>query len=40
VATAKPMKSKSMNERFKIEVNSTGIVLLWENLAVPVAFSK
>ena len=40
VATAVPMKSKSMNERFKIEVNSNGIVLLWENLAVPVAFSK
>jgi hypothetical protein len=36
VATATPMKSKSMNESFKIEVNSKGIVLLWENLAVPV----
>jgi hypothetical protein len=36
VATATPMKSKSMNERFKIEVNSKGFVLLWENLAVPV----
>jgi hypothetical protein len=36
VATATPMKSTSMNERFKIEVNSKGFVLLWENLAVPV----
>lgn len=36
VVSAKPMKSKEMNERFKIEINSTGMVLLWENLAVPV----
>ncbi len=36
VATVKPMKSKSMNERFKIEIDSKGMVLLWENLAVPV----
>lgn len=36
VATAKPMKSKMMNERFKIEINKKGMVLLWENLAVPV----
>src|ERR1700733_9857967 len=40
VATATPMKSKQTNERFKIEVNSKGFVLLWENLAVPVAISK
>lgn len=36
VTTVKPMKSKEMNERFKIEINSKGMVLLWENLAVPV----
>lgn len=36
VTTVKSMKSKAMNERFKIEVNSKGFVLLWENLAVPV----
>jgi hypothetical protein len=36
VATAKPMKSDAMNERFKIVVNAKGFVLLWENLAVPV----
>jgi hypothetical protein len=36
VTTVKPMKSKAMNERFKIEVNSKGFVLLWENVAVPV----
>lgn len=36
VAMAKPMKSKTMNERMKFEVNSKGFVLLWENLAVPV----
>lgn len=36
VATAKPMKSQSMNERFKIMVTKTGFVMLWENLAVPV----
>ena len=40
VATATPMKSKAPNERFKIEINSTGFVLLWENLAVPVTISK
>ena len=40
VATATPMKSKAPNERFKIEVNSKGFVLLWEDLAVPVAISK
>ncbi|HVW13589.1 MAG TPA: DUF2911 domain-containing protein [Mucilaginibacter sp.] len=32
----KPMKSKSMNERMKFEINKSGFVLLWENLAVPV----
>jgi hypothetical protein len=37
VATATPMKSTSMNERMKIEVTKTGFVILWENLAVPVA---
>jgi len=37
VTTAVPMKSKAFNERFKIEVDSKGIVFLWENLAVPVA---
>jgi hypothetical protein len=36
VATATPMKSQAMNERFKIEVDKKGFVLLWENLAVPV----
>jgi hypothetical protein len=36
VTSVKPMKSKSMNERFKIEINSKGMTLLWENLAVPV----
>jgi hypothetical protein len=30
------MKSKSFNERFKIEIDSKGMTLLWENLAVPV----
>lgn len=36
VTTVTPMKSTSMNERFKIDVNAKGVVLLWENLAVPV----
>lgn len=36
VTTATPMKSKSMNERMKFEINKNGFVLLWENLAVPV----
>lgn len=36
VAMATPMKSSAMNERFKIEINDKGMVLLWENLAVPV----
>ena len=36
VATATPVKSAAANEHFKILVNSTGFVLLWENLAVPV----
>jgi hypothetical protein len=36
VATAKPMKSKSFNERMKFEITPSGFVLLWENLAVPV----
>jgi hypothetical protein len=34
--TVKPMKSKANNERFKIEVNKTGFVLLWGDIAVPV----
>src|ERR1700744_1052546 len=34
VTTVKPMKSKSMNERLKYELTSSGFVLLWENLAV------
>ena len=36
VTTVKPMKSSAMNEKFKIEINSKGMVLLWENLDVPV----
>ena len=36
VTTVKPMKSKTMHERMKFEVNNHGFVLLWENLAVPV----
>ena len=31
-----PMKSDSFNERMLFKVNDDGIVLLWENLAVPV----
>ena len=34
--TVKPMKSKTTNERFKIEVTKTGFVLLWGDIAVPV----
>ncbi|MFI5159751.1 MAG: DUF2911 domain-containing protein [Sphingobacteriales bacterium] len=34
--TVKPMKSKSNNERFKIDVTKTGFVLLWGDIAVPV----
>jgi Protein of unknown function (DUF2911) len=37
VTTAAPMKSSGMNERFKIEVDGKGFVMLWENLAVPVS---
>lgn len=37
VTTVKPMKSKKFNERFKIEIKDNGFVILWENLAVPVA---
>lgn len=37
VTAATPMKSKAFNERFKIDVDAKGFVLLWENLAVPVA---
>lgn len=36
VTMATPMKSKSMNERMKIELTPSGFVILWENLAVPV----
>ncbi len=36
VTTVTPSKSKSMNERLKYELTSSGFVLLWENLAVPV----
>jgi hypothetical protein len=38
--TVKPMKSESMHERMKFEVNNKGFVLLWENLAVAVPISK
>lgn len=36
VTTVKPMKSKTANERFKIDINGNGFVMLWENLAIPV----
>lgn len=32
-----PKRSKHVSERFKIEINNQGFVLLWDNLAVPVA---
>ncbi|WP_439881158.1 DUF2911 domain-containing protein [Pontibacter sp. MBLB2868] len=32
----KPKKSATMNERLKYEVTKDGLVLLWENLEVPV----
>ncbi len=32
----KPRKSKAMNERLKYEVADNELVLMWENLAVPV----
>lgn len=35
--TVKPVKSKKMNERLKYEVRDNALVLLWENLEVPVA---
>jgi hypothetical protein len=35
--TVKPMKSKSFNERMKFSISSSGFVLMWENLAVPVS---
>ena len=37
VVTVKSMKSTSMNERLTFKITPTGFVLLWENLAVPVA---
>ena len=37
VTTVTPMKSQATNERFKIDVNAKGIVLLWGDIAVPVA---
>ena len=40
VATVTPMKSQSMNERMTFKIDAKGFVLLWENLAVPVAISK
>jgi len=40
VATATPVKSSNMNERFKILVNDKGFVVLWENLEVPVLISQ
>ncbi len=36
VTTVKPMKSQSTNERFKIDINEKGMVLLWGDIAVPV----
>ncbi|UOE52647.1 DUF2911 domain-containing protein [Mucilaginibacter sp. SMC90] len=36
VVTTKPVKSATMNDRFKIEVNDKGFTLLWENLEVRV----
>jgi hypothetical protein len=36
VATAKPMKSQSLNERMNFKITKNGFVLLWENVAVPV----
>ncbi|PRY09875.1 Protein of unknown function (DUF2911) [Pontibacter ummariensis] len=35
--TAKPQKSTAMNERLKYDVTNDGIVLLWENLMLPVS---
>jgi hypothetical protein len=40
IVSATPVKSDGMNERFKIKVNSNGLILLWENLAVPVNIHK
>ncbi|WP_114783947.1 DUF2911 domain-containing protein [Botryobacter ruber] len=37
--TAKPVKSKSFNERLAYEVTPKGLVLRWENLEVPVRMS-
>ena len=36
-ATVKPEKSASFNEHMKFEVDKTGLLLLWENLKVPVS---
>lgn len=35
----KPMKSTAMNERLKYDVTNEGIVLQWENMAIPVAIT-
>jgi hypothetical protein len=35
----KPVKSKAINERLKYNVTDKGLVLLWENLEVPVAIT-
>ena len=34
-----PKKSSEMNERLKYEVEDDGLVLLWENLEVPIAIT-
>ncbi|NDK57185.1 DUF2911 domain-containing protein [Pontibacter fetidus] len=34
--TVTPSKAPTMNERLKYDINSNGLLLSWENLAVPV----
>jgi hypothetical protein len=35
--TVKPSKSSSLNERLVYKINATGLVLVWENLEVPIS---
>jgi hypothetical protein len=40
VATVTPMKSKMTNERMVFKLTPSSVILLWDNLAVPIKVSK
>src|ERR1700744_5370873 len=40
VATVTPMKSKMTNERMVFKLTPGSVILLWDNLAVPIKVSK